>query len=198
MYAGFQYWTISGASSITIDSNVVYVQGNNDAQSAPRFYGIVWERNRGFQPGPSRHEFEAAAADDPSSATTLSGSTFRVVSNTVIVNAYFPYSSMVALRINLDPIALGDSRLLLLSNVLTARTMGSVTITGSTPSVYSTIALDVSKPVSYTHLRAHETPEHLVCRLLLEKKKNINLTTLLYNYPSLNYQKNTSKRHKDY
>eukprot|EP00658_Telonema_sp_P-2_P068031 TRINITY_DN56978_c0_g1_i1.p1 TRINITY_DN56978_c0_g1~~TRINITY_DN56978_c0_g1_i1.p1 ORF type:complete len:330 (+),score=69.26 TRINITY_DN56978_c0_g1_i1:158-1147(+) len=27
--------------------------------------------------------------------------------------------------------------------------------------------------VSYTHLRAHETPEHLVCRLLLEKKKII-------------------------
>ena len=25
--------------------------------------------------------------------------------------------------------------------------------------------------VSYTHLRAHETPEHLVCRLMLEKKK---------------------------
>src|SRR5678815_2625637 len=25
-----------------------------------------------------------------------------------------------------------------------------------------------TKPVSYTHLRAHETPEHLVCRLLLE------------------------------
>eukprot|EP00658_Telonema_sp_P-2_P025571 TRINITY_DN2029_c0_g1_i2.p1 TRINITY_DN2029_c0_g1~~TRINITY_DN2029_c0_g1_i2.p1 ORF type:complete len:216 (-),score=60.31 TRINITY_DN2029_c0_g1_i2:124-771(-) len=29
----------------------------------------------------------------------------------------------------------------------------------------------VDDPVSYTHLRAHETPEHLVCRLLLEKKK---------------------------
>src|SRR5678815_6000830 len=28
----------------------------------------------------------------------------------------------------------------------------------------------VTAPVSYTHLRAHETPEHLVCRLLLEKK----------------------------
>src|SRR5678815_3285357 len=28
--------------------------------------------------------------------------------------------------------------------------------------------------VSYTHLRAHETPEHLVCRLLLEKKNNSN------------------------
>src|SRR5678816_2398457 len=26
-----------------------------------------------------------------------------------------------------------------------------------------------NQPVSYTHLRAHETPEHLVCRLLLEK-----------------------------
>eukprot|EP00658_Telonema_sp_P-2_P003113 TRINITY_DN11145_c0_g1_i1.p1 TRINITY_DN11145_c0_g1~~TRINITY_DN11145_c0_g1_i1.p1 ORF type:complete len:466 (-),score=112.29 TRINITY_DN11145_c0_g1_i1:83-1480(-) len=30
-------------------------------------------------------------------------------------------------------------------------------------------------PVSYTHLRAHETPEHLVCRLLLEKKKKRNI-----------------------
>ena len=27
-------------------------------------------------------------------------------------------------------------------------------------------------PVSYTHLRAHETRGNLVCRLLLEKKKN--------------------------
>ena len=31
--------------------------------------------------------------------------------------------------------------------------------------------------VSYTHLRAHETPEHLVCRLLLEKKKKKYRTT---------------------
>ena len=31
------------------------------------------------------------------------------------------------------------------------------------------------KAVSYTHLRAHETPEHLVCRLLLVKKKNTNI-----------------------
>src|SRR5678815_1681136 len=28
--------------------------------------------------------------------------------------------------------------------------------------------LDAMNPVPYTHLRAHETPEHLVCRLLLE------------------------------
>ena len=29
----------------------------------------------------------------------------------------------------------------------------------------------ISRPVSYTHLRAHETSLHLVCRLLLEKTK---------------------------
>src|SRR5674536_389046 len=34
-----------------------------------------------------------------------------------------------------------------------------------------TEAQDRLSSVSYTHLRAHETPEHLVCRLLLEKKK---------------------------
>ena len=28
-------------------------------------------------------------------------------------------------------------------------------------------------PVSYTHLRAHETGLDIVCRLLLEKKKNL-------------------------
>src|SRR5450756_2757719 len=30
---------------------------------------------------------------------------------------------------------------------------------------------DIAVPVSYTHLRAHETRHDLVCRLLLEKKK---------------------------
>eukprot|EP00658_Telonema_sp_P-2_P079608 TRINITY_DN7734_c0_g1_i6.p1 TRINITY_DN7734_c0_g1~~TRINITY_DN7734_c0_g1_i6.p1 ORF type:complete len:345 (-),score=67.82 TRINITY_DN7734_c0_g1_i6:81-1115(-) len=35
--------------------------------------------------------------------------------------------------------------------------------------------MDSVNTVSYTHLRAHETPEHLVCRLLLEKKKK-NIT----------------------
>ncbi len=33
-------------------------------------------------------------------------------------------------------------------------------------------------PVSYTHLRAHETKANLVCRLLLEKKKKIKLILL--------------------
>ena len=32
-------------------------------------------------------------------------------------------------------------------------------------------ATNVDTPVSYTHLRAHETVLDLVCRLLLEKKK---------------------------
>ena len=31
-------------------------------------------------------------------------------------------------------------------------------------------------PVSYTHLRAHETRSNLVCRLLLEKKKQLFFT----------------------
>src|SRR5664279_1981907 len=32
--------------------------------------------------------------------------------------------------------------------------------------------IHTQKTVSYTHLRAHETDSYLVCRLLLEKKKN--------------------------
>ena len=47
--------------------------------------------------------------------------------------------------------------------------------TGKTRAITHRIAYGVATgayvPVSYTHLRAHETPEHLVCRLLLEKKK---------------------------
>ena len=34
---------------------------------------------------------------------------------------------------------------------------------------------DYMDTVSYTHLRAHETPEHIVCCLLLEKKKKNQL-----------------------
>src|SRR5674476_1420302 len=33
------------------------------------------------------------------------------------------------------------------------------------------LRIAASEPVSYTHLRAHETGRNLVCRLLLEKKK---------------------------
>ena len=39
------------------------------------------------------------------------------------------------------------------------------------------------EPVSYTHLRAHETVLDLVCRLLLEKKnKNIIIQTLIHTH----------------
>ena len=37
------------------------------------------------------------------------------------------------------------------------------------------------EPVSYTHLRAHETVLDLVCRLLLEKKKTT--ITMTHSYP---------------
>ena len=41
------------------------------------------------------------------------------------------------------------------------------------------------QPVSYTHLRAHETDSYLVCRLLLEKKKKPKPTIcLLYTSPN--------------
>ena len=41
----------------------------------------------------------------------------------------------------------------------------------SRQNVHELITRSVQKPVSYTHLRAHETGRNLVCRLLLEKKK---------------------------
>ena len=44
---------------------------------------------------------------------------------------------------------------------------------GTVPLVTSLSGIAAAIPVSYTHLRAHETPEHLVCRLLLEKKKDV-------------------------
>ena len=37
-----------------------------------------------------------------------------------------------------------------------------------------------SRAVSYTHLRAHETVLDLVCRLLLEKKKHVNVTYTIF------------------
>eukprot|EP00658_Telonema_sp_P-2_P027583 TRINITY_DN21281_c0_g1_i1.p1 TRINITY_DN21281_c0_g1~~TRINITY_DN21281_c0_g1_i1.p1 ORF type:complete len:153 (+),score=25.46 TRINITY_DN21281_c0_g1_i1:338-796(+) len=49
-------------------------------------------------------------------------------------------------------------------------------------------------PVSYTHLRAHETPEHLVCRLLLEKKNKQLLHTTLPNSRDQKRKNYCSKR----
>src|SRR5678815_3613917 len=52
----------------------------------------------------------------------------------------------------------------------------------NTISYYPHFVVDTwCKSVSYTHLRAHETPEHLVCRLLLEKKNNIIFFFFFFN-----------------
>ena len=39
--------------------------------------------------------------------------------------------------------------------------------------------MEICVPVSYTHLRAHETDSYLVCRLLLEKKIKIRQSNTL-------------------
>ena len=45
----------------------------------------------------------------------------------------------------------------------------------ATPGVGFAAGMERILPVSYTHLRAHETVLDLVCRLLLEKKKKYEL-----------------------
>ena len=49
---------------------------------------------------------------------------------------------------------------------------------------------------SYTHLRAHETPEHLVCRLLLEKKKKKTKKTTNKKKKKKHNKKKKKKRRK--
>src|SRR5450756_3078665 len=57
-------------------------------------------------------------------------------------------------------------------NDLLDRRPGVVLSSGTTvPGRYESFDLGFADPVSYTHLRAHETRHDLVCRLLLEKKK---------------------------
>ena len=51
---------------------------------------------------------------------------------------------------------------------------------------YEIVLADAIAPVSYTHLRAHETGRNLVCRLLLEKKKKKNNTTIYNNHTQKN------------
>ena len=44
-------------------------------------------------------------------------------------------------------------------------------LSGTSADSIDALLVDFSNSVSYTHLRAHETSLHLVCRLLLEKKE---------------------------
>ena len=48
--------------------------------------------------------------------------------------------------------------------------MSEATLQAALIDALSGVVRDGSIPVSYTHLRAHETVLDLVCRLLLEKK----------------------------
>src|SRR5660397_264816 len=52
------------------------------------------------------------------------------------------------------------------------------------PNIFCMTQFAQVPPVSYTHLRAHETKANLVCRLLLEKKKKKNKNT---KYNNLTY-----------
>ena len=59
------------------------------------------------------------------------------------------------------------------------RTWTAVDSCGNVSTCVQVINVD-PVPVSYTHLRAHETVLDLVCRLLLEKKNKQNTTHLLH------------------
>ena len=56
-------------------------------------------------------------------------------------------------------------------NIFGSNSPAEMSLTIEAPLLTAFFATSLLKAVSYTHLRAHETPEHLVCRLLLEKKK---------------------------
>ena len=54
--------------------------------------------------------------------------------------------------------------------VTTSQIIASAHSAATLEKLQSTYSIETT-PVSYTHLRAHETDSYLVCRLLLEKKK---------------------------
>src|SRR5680860_1644133 len=58
------------------------------------------------------------------------------------------------------------------------QTFGLSLTTASNAGFITGLAVVLVPPVSYTHLRAHETDSYLVCRLLLEKKKKKNKAIL--------------------
>ena len=51
--------------------------------------------------------------------------------------------------------------------------IGHITHGNERPDQLFEVKVERGEPVSYTHLRAHETVLDLVCRLLLEKKKPV-------------------------
>eukprot|EP01015_Nassula_variabilis_P020802 TRINITY_DN3640_c0_g1_i2.p1 TRINITY_DN3640_c0_g1~~TRINITY_DN3640_c0_g1_i2.p1 ORF type:complete len:147 (+),score=83.20 TRINITY_DN3640_c0_g1_i2:66-506(+) len=117
---------------------------------------------------PRSTQSRSSAASDVYKRQVLTQSNGWDTSNEVNINATFTFldseetllSPIITPRVSGNPIA-GKIFLTPTNN------LDSMQIKESTLSV----AVDTTSTVSYTHLRAHETPEHLVCRLLLEKKK---------------------------
>src|SRR5660397_264073 len=64
-----------------------------------------------------------------------------------------------------------------LSTFLAGAQLNLWILNGEHPSRLGELLENGHTPVSYTHLRAHETKANLVCRLLLEKKKKKNKKT---------------------
>ena len=64
----------------------------------------------------------------------------------------------------------GSMALFLVLVLLTKGSLWHVALIGEGGNFYRVFPHNLMA-VSYTHLRAHETPEHLVCRLLPEQKK---------------------------
>src|SRR5680860_1825547 len=94
----------------------------------------------------------------------------------------------VAVSVGLDPVHFGVLMMLNLAiggvtpplavGLFTAAKISNIQIEDTFPDVMYVLAVMIAAyaivlfnpfPVSYTHLRAHETDSYLVCRLLLEK-----------------------------
>src|SRR5678809_1659384 len=75
------------------------------------------------------------------------------------------------------------------SDVYKRQPYGSCIVHRSPP-----VATRRPSPVSYTHLRAHETGRNLVCRLLLEKKKKKHKNHIIL----LEKKKNTKNKQCEY
>ena len=73
-------------------------------------------------------------------------------------------ANMIGVKKNIIVVAAGPFQFAMINPVIIGKSGAFQTEEGC-------LSLDGVRPVSYTHLRAHETDSYLVCRLLLEKKK---------------------------
>src|SRR5678816_1965241 len=108
-----------------------------------------------------RNALATAPSETTKTTRTTSSSTSAIRSNRLrrasVVGTIRPCQCATRSRVAID-VEMPDSRKSRPSHDESDQ-IGRLVTASSTPAI------------SYTHLRAHETPEHLVCRLLLEKKK---------------------------